>query len=161
MLTHKSWRYLNLLFTSTMVGNELAGTLAVQPALKRLPTATQIQANQALIRRYLWLMPLWLGASLASYVPIVRAAAKRRGRPFWATLASFGCLVAMLGVTLACNLPLDLRMLQVQPDTSPGLWNPLRSRWDRWQAVRNGLNLAALVLLYSGLLAESSAANEL
>ncbi len=143
-----------------MVGNELGGGVAFQPALERLPPATQIEATQALTRRYLWLMPLWLSASLGSYVPVLRSISRRRGRPFWATLASLGCLLVMLGVTLAYNLPLDRRMLQFRPNMPPSAWQVLRSRWTRWHAVRNLLNLAALVLLYSGLLAEVRDANE-
>jgi uncharacterized membrane protein len=148
------WRCLNLLLTSTMVGNELGGGIAFQPALARQPLATQIQATQALTRRYLWLMPLWLSASLGSYIPVLRYISKRSRRPFWATLASLGCLLAMLGVTLACNLPLDRRMLRFRPDMPPDAWHALRSRWMRWHAVRNVLNLVALALLYAGLLVE-------
>jgi uncharacterized membrane protein len=143
-----------------MIGNELGGGVAFQPALARLPPATQIEATQALTRRYLWLMPLWLSASLGSYIPVLRYISRRRGRPFWATLASLGCLLAMLGVTLACNLPLDRRMLQFQPDMPLSAWHALRARWARWHAVRNLLNLAALVLLYSGVLMEVRDANE-
>jgi uncharacterized membrane protein len=49
-------------------------------------------------------------------------------------------------VTLAYNLPLDRSMLQFQPDMPFSAWHALRARWVRWHAVRNLLNLAALVL---------------
>jgi uncharacterized membrane protein len=155
MSTRILWRCLNLLITSTMVGNEVGGAGAVQPALARLPLAPQIQAQQALIRRYLWVMPAWLSASLGSYVPVLRETRRRGGWPFWSTLASLGCLIAMLGVTFACNLPLDRRMLGCDSSTPPDRWQALRWRWNRWQAVRNALNLLALVLLYAGLLVEA------
>lgn len=151
MATRTLWRWINLTLTATMVGNELGGWLAMHPALMRLPTAAHIQAEQAIVRRYLWVMPFWMGAAIASYGPVLKLDPNRHTWSFRATRTSLVCLLAMLGVTFIGNMPINRRVIQLQADHSPGAWLELRERWDRWHTLRNMLNLTALALLGSGV----------
>lgn len=139
-------RFINLLLTSTMVGNEVGAGIAVHPALKTLPSDAHLQAEQALIRRYLWIMTLWQTGVCFSYLPLLRHSADR------ALLKSFECYMAMLGVTAIANLPIDLRLLRVKRHDPELDWQQLIRRWDRWHVLRNALNIAALSWLYVSLL---------
>ncbi len=152
MLPRPRARFINLLLTSTMVGNEFGAGIAVHPALKTLPPKAHLQAEQALIRRYLWTMTLWQTGVCLSYISVLRHSADR------ATRKSFWCYVAMLGVTFIGNLPIDLRVLRLDPQDPSLHWQPLIRRWDRWHVLRNVLNITALSLLYISLLADQGAA---
>ena len=89
-------RFINLLLTSTMVGNELTGGLT-------------------------------------------------KG-------ASFGCILLMLAITFARNLPLDGEVLMLSPEATPPGWRSIVDRWDRWHVLRIVCNVAALNLLLFGVL---------
>ncbi len=147
-------RFINLLLTSTMVGNELAGGLTIHPALRTLPPQTHLLAEQALVRRYLRVMTPWQAAVLASYVPLLLDRSLPPRRSYGATWASFCCILLMLAITFARNLPLDLEVLRLAPPTAPPSWRRIIDRWDRWHMVRNACNIAALSLLLIGILSE-------
>lgn len=157
MDNHRFWRALNLAITGSMVGNEFGIWIAVHPALARLPPRQQARPEQELIRRYFWIMPLWTGAALASYVPVLRGVDRGAGWPVRATLGSLGCLLAMVGVTLVGNLPLNLRILALDAEHPPPDWPEVRRRWDRWHVLRILLLWIAFALLCSAAVRERRA----
>ncbi len=73
---------------------------------------------------------------------------------FRLTLAGMSCFIGMLIVTFGGNMPINNEVLQLSPDALPANWRQLRTRWDRFHALRNLLNIVGLSCLILGALAE-------
>ncbi len=147
-------RLINLVLASVLVGNEFGSWAAVHPSLGTLPPKAQVQAEQAVTRRYGTLMPFLMAGTVVSCIPVLSLIRDRRSTAFRATFAGMGCFLAMLGVTFAGNMPINRRVLGASPDAPPADWQDLRARWDRWHTLRNALNFAGLGLLLGGVLAD-------
>ncbi len=147
-------RLINLLLASVLVGNEFGSWAAVHPSLGTLPTKAQVQAEQAVTRRYGALMPFLMAGTVVSCIPVLSLIRDRRSAAFRATVAGMGCFLAMLGVTFGGNMPINRRVLGASPDAPPADWRELRARWDRLHALRNALNFAGLGLLLLGTLSD-------
>ena len=145
-------RFINLLMVSVLVGNEFGSWAGMHPALSTLPSAAQMRAEQAVLRRYLRLMPVMMVGAIASCLPVLALIRDRRTPAFRCTLTGMACFVAMLGVTFVGNMPINRRILAHADDAPPADWSDLRARWDRWHTLRNALNFAGLGLLYAGVL---------
>ncbi len=146
-------RLINLVLASVLVGNEFGSWAAVHPSLGTLPPKAQVQAEQAVTRRYGVLMPFLMAGTIVSCLPVLSLIPNRRSTAFQATFAGMGCFLAMLGVTFAGNMPLNRRVLALSADDPPADWLALRARWDRWHTLRNALNFAGLACLVLGALA--------
>ena len=140
-------RLVNLVAAGLLTGNELGSKLAAHPALGTLPPRAQVEAEQALTRRYGQIMPAFMTGTLASFLPVLALeppGASRRGA---LTLAGLGCYAAMLGVTLTQNVPINERLLALDPQAaSYEEFRELRARWERLHTARNALNLTGLTL---------------
>lgn len=148
---------LPLLLAGTLTGNEIGSWLVVHPALYDLSTREHILAEQALTHRYGAVMPVWMmGTLLASALAF--SAVDRRGWK-WLGLA-VGCYVAMLGVTLLGNLPINQETLQLPADTPAATWLPLRQRWERLHTVRVALDLIGFLSLCAAQLVSSTDGRE-
>ena len=145
-------RFVNLMLASVLVGNEFGGWVGTHPALKTLPLPAQVAAERAVTRRYGGLMPFVMTAAIASCLPVLALSPDRRSGGFHCTLGAMLCFLTMLGVTFTGNMPINRRTLAASPEAPPADWHELRSRWDRWHALRNALNFTGLGLLHVGLL---------
>jgi uncharacterized membrane protein len=58
-------------------------------------------------------------------------------------------LVGTIGVTIACNVPLNDRLATVHPQgaNAAGLWDEYVTKWTAWNHVRSAAALAAAALL--------------
>lgn len=153
-MSARSIRYFNLLVTSTLVGNEMGIWVGLHPALNTLPPQTQVQTEQAVVWRFFWVMPVWVSCMLASYVPVLVHLRHHHARAFQSQLASLLCFLAMLGVTFIGNMPINRRIARLTPTAPPPDWSSMRTRWDRWHALRLTLDLVGLLLLYHSALNE-------
>src|SRR5918912_234391 len=152
-MTLKIARFINLILTALLAGNEFGTWAAVHPALGTMPTAAHVRAEQALVHRYGKIMPVWMTAVIVSCLPVAALARNRRSSRL--TLAGMACFVAMLISTLLGNVPINNQILELAPDeTPPESWRELRERWDRLHTLRTFLNIAGLSLLYLGALRE-------
>ena len=147
-------RLINLVLASVLVGNEFGSWAAVHPSLGTLPPKAQVQAEQAVTRRYGLMMPFLMAGTVVSCLPVLSLIRDRRSTAFRTTLAGMGCFLAMLGVTFAGNMPINRRVLAASPDAPPADWRELRARWDRWHTLRNALNFAGLGLLLTAVLSD-------
>ncbi len=150
-------RFVNLVLAGVLTGNEFGGWAGTHPALRTLPPAAHVRAEQAVTRRFGAIMPFLMTATIVSCAPVLALAGDRRSAGYRCTLAGMLCYLAMLGVTFAGNMPINRRTLELSADVEPSAWLALRARWDRWHALRNALNLAGLGLLVAGALASSDA----
>jgi len=151
-------RLVNLVLTGMLTGNEFSGFMAIYPALGRLSPLGRLQAEQEIYRRYGRIMPVYMSSAIASFIPVL-ALQRRPGSPaFRFTAAGMACYVAMLGITLTRNLPINKRIEELPAEeASFEEFRELRERWDRLHAARNLLNVAGLVLACLGALSGSGA----
>ncbi len=152
-MTLKRARFINLLLSGMMVGNEFGGWVAVHPALNTLPPAAHIAAEQVVVRRYKAIMPFWMTLAIVSDLPVLGRLEDRRAPAFRLTLGGMACFIAMLIVTFGGNMPINNQVLQLSPDAPPPNWHQLRARWDRFHTLRNLLNIVGLSCLILGALA--------
>ena len=79
-------------------------------------------------------------------MPVLSLAKDRRSPSYILTLVGMLCYASMLAVTFAGNMPVNRRMLEMDPGTVSGeVLVGLRRRWDRFHAVRNALNFLEFV----------------
>jgi len=142
-----SARLANLVVAGLLTGNEFGSKLTAHPALGDLPPQAQVEAEQALTRRYGRVMPAFMTSTLASFLPVIALEPERASRRWLLTVAGMGCYAAMLAVTLTRNVPINERLLELDPQTaSYEEFQELRARWERLHTARNLLNVAGLTL---------------
>lgn len=152
----KAAQFVNLFITGVLTGNEFGSWAALHPALRELPHQAHARSEQAVTRRYGKMMPALMTGALVSFVPVLSLISDRRSSSFLLGLAGMVCFASMLAITLAGNVPINRRTLQLDPDTTPREeFLELRARWDRLHAARNVMNLAGFGLALLGLLARS------
>ena len=151
----KTARFLNLLLTGVLTGNEFGGFVGFHPALYELPTEAHARAERAITSRFGKLMPPFMTATIVSFVPILSLVRHRRSPSFFFTLVGMLCYVAMLAVTFAGNMPINRRVLELDAATvSREEFIELRRRWDRFHAARNVLNFLGFASALLGALSE-------
>ena len=142
----KTTRFLNLLLTGVLTGNEFGGLVGFHPALYELPTEAHARAERAITSRFGKIMPPFMTGAILSFVPVLSLDRDRRSPSFLFTLVGMLCFMAMLAVTFAGNTPINRRVLELDAATvSREEFIELRRRWDRFHAMRNVLNLVGFV----------------
>src|SRR3712207_3501921 len=153
----KMARFINLLLTGVLTGNEFGGFMGFHPALYELPTEVHARAERAITSRFGKIMPPFMTAAIVSFVPVLSLVKDRRSPSFFFTLFGMHCYVAMLAVTFAGNMPVNRRVLRLDPATvSREEFIALRSRWDRFHAARNTLNFLGFACALLGALSEGT-----
>ena len=145
-------RFVNLALSGMLAGNEFGTLAAVHPALGDLGPEERIRAEQELTRRYAAIMPFWMGSAVASSV--LAALLSRGSAGFRSTLLGAACFVAMLVSTRLGNVPINNRVLEMDPEKDQEEFAGLRERWDRLHTLRISPTTAGLGFLLSGALAE-------
>jgi uncharacterized membrane protein len=150
-------RFINLLLTGVLTGNEFGGFVGFHPALYELPTEAHARAERAITSRFGKIMPFFMTAAILSFVPVLSLVRDRRSPSFFFTLVGMLCFMAMLAVTFAGNMPVNRRMLEMDPGTvSSEELMELRRRWDRFHTARNALNFFGFASALLGALSEST-----
>ena len=128
-----------------LAGSELTSWGMVHPTLWKLDHGAQVRAEKLMYRRFATIDPfLMTGAVIAAFV----AAGALDGTPARLALAGGICFAAMLAITLAGNMPINLRVLRWdEQGGDPEEWRRLRRRWDRLHSVRIVLDSAGFVLV--------------
>ena len=154
----KATRFLNLLLTGVLTGNEFGGFVGFHPALYVLPTEAHARAERAITGRFGKVMPPFMTAAILSFVPVLSLAKDRRSPSYIFTLVGMLCYASMLAVTFAGNMPVNRRMLEMDTDSvSDEELIELRRRWDRFHAVRNVLNFLGFASALLGALSQGTA----
>ena len=149
----KATRFINLLLAGVLTGNEFGGFIGFHPALYELPTEVHARAERAITSRFGKLMPPFMTATIVSFVPVLSLVRDRRSPSFLFTVVGMLCYVAMLAVTFAGNMPINRRVLELDPTTvSREEFIELRRRWDRFHAARNTLNFLGFTYALLGAL---------
>jgi uncharacterized membrane protein len=150
-----------LLYAATLVtalgcglnaGVFFAFSTFVMPALKRLTPERGIAAMQSINK--LAVTPAFMAALFGTAVACLGLAAwtviSSDGRA--TALVLVGCalyLVGTIGVTIACNVPLNDRLAKLHPQSAnaAGYWDEYVTRWTAWNHLRTLASLAAAALL--------------
>jgi len=150
-------RFVNLLLTGALTGNEFGGLVGFHPALYELPTEAHARAERAITSRLGKIMPPFMVAAVLSFVPVLSLVRDRRSPAFFFTLSGMLCYVAMLAVTFAGNMPVNRRMLEMDPAAISGEeFLELRRRWDRFHTARNVLNFFGFASTLVGALSRGA-----
>jgi uncharacterized membrane protein len=157
-MASKIARLLNVIIAGMLTGNEFGSLVGVYPALAKLPPLAGLRAEQEIYRRYGRIMPFYMQAMIASFLPVLALQRDRASPAFRLTLAGSACYAAMLAITATRNLPINSRIVEMPPEeASVGEFRELRARWDRLHAARNLLNVVGLVLTCLGALSADEA----
>ncbi len=119
----------------------------VMPALKRLSPAQGVAAMQSI--NILAVTPAFMTALFGTAAACLGLAAWTvASSGVTTTLVLAGCalyLVGTVGVTIACNVPLNDRLAKLHPQSAEaaGLWSRYLARWTAWNHVRTAASLAA------------------
>jgi uncharacterized membrane protein len=139
----KTARLANLILAGMLTGNEFGSRVIAHPALRDLEPRTQIDAEQALTRRYGRIMPVFMTTTLASFLPLIGLEPDRSSPRSLLTAVGTACYAAMLAITLTRNIPLNNRLLELTAQDSQE-FHELRARWDRLHTARNLLHVTGL-----------------
>lgn len=143
-------RYASLVLAGLLAGSELTSRLIVHPALWRLPHEAQVRTEKLMYRRFGSIDPfLMTAAVIVSFV----AAAAQHGGAATLTFAAAGCFAAMLAITLALNMPINVAVFRWDEEHGdPDRWRQLRRRWDRIHTVRVLLDSAGFALIAAAVI---------
>jgi uncharacterized membrane protein len=124
----------------------------VMPALKRLPAAHGIAAMQSINKLAVTpaFMAALFGTAVACLGLVAWAAISSGERPAALVIAGGALyLVGTIGVTIACNVPLNNRLATLHPQgaDAAGYWAKFVTKWTAWNHVRTIAALAAAALL--------------
>jgi len=139
----------NLLGAGLLTGNELGTWAVVHPAVARLPFPQAVAAEQEITRRFGYVMPGLMTATIGSGFAAARTARDERERRL--LLAGSISYALMLALTLVGNVPLNTRTLRFAGEGEQE-WRGIRKRWDRLHTGRvvldsAGFTCAALAAL--------------
>jgi uncharacterized membrane protein len=122
------------------------------PALRRLPQAHGIAAMQSI--NVLAVTPVFMTAlfgTAAACLGLVVWAVISWGEQPAALVLAGGALyiVGSIGVTIACNVPLNNRLANMHPQSADAAnrWDEYVTKWSAWNHVRTGAALGAAALL--------------
>ena len=134
-----------------MVGNELAVSVFVNPAVWQLESGPQAQALSLLARSLGRAMPLWYGLCLAllgleSYLHRHQAA-------LIPLLAATLIWVVVIAFTIGILVPINSRIASLNPTTPAPGWKHDHKKWDSLHRVRILLLAVAVLFLTYALAA--------
>ncbi|HEV2528945.1 MAG TPA: anthrone oxygenase family protein [Thermomicrobiales bacterium] len=144
--------------TGLVAGTFLAFSTFVMAGLDRRPPHEAIRTMQAINRTVLTpvFMGVLFGTALLCVVTIVLAI-RQRGEPGTAALLAAAAfyLAGVIGVTIAGNVPLNVRLDQTDPtaidvEAATREWSAYLGLWLRWNHVRT---VAGITATTAGLLA--------
>lgn len=137
--------FIAVLLAGLLAGSELTSRGVVHPTLWKLEHREQVRAEKLMYRRFASIDPFLMTATvIACFV----AAGSLDGDSSKLALAAGLCFATMLAITLAGNMPLNLKVFGWdEEEGDPEEWRRIRRRWDRLHTVRVVLDLAGFVLI--------------
>lgn len=145
-------QFAGVTLTGLLAGNELGTLIGSHPAIRALPLAGQIEAEQTLTGRLAKIMPFYTSGTLLA---TIAAAANRAGRPgFGLSVAAATATTGMLLITAVGNIPLNTATMAYPTTGDPLGWAGIRRRWERLHTTRVLLDLTAFGCLAAAALGD-------
>jgi uncharacterized membrane protein len=141
---------LTILCTGLMIGNELALSLFINPALWQLDDQSQARALSLLARSLGKAMPPWYAGCLV--LLIVEAYLRRYEPALTLLLVAIVLWIATIIYTVSTLVPINNRIAALTSASLPAQWRPEHKRWDTLHRWRILLLMTAMVCLTYGLL---------
>lgn len=136
---------LSILIIGFVGSAEFASVALVHPVIRRLPDDQQLVFEKGLLRTFGRIMPVGMTAAAALGIAVAIE------RPSALLIAAAAILAVALAVTIAGNVPINLRTGRITDRTAPEGFIPMRRRWDVFQVVRGSLQLVGFVLVTIGI----------
>lgn len=134
-----------VVLSGLLTGSELTSWGIVHPTLWRLEHRAQVRAEKLVYRRFGTVDPFLQTGTIAA---CFAAAKGLRGRDRGLALAAAASYSIMLAITLAGNMPINLRVFRWdEAEGDPEEWRTMRRRWDRFHTARIALDTAGFVLI--------------
>jgi uncharacterized membrane protein len=134
-----------------MVGNELAVSAFVNPAVWKLDTGPQAQGLSLLARSLGRAMPIWYGVCLAF---LALESFLRRHQPAFVPLLTATLIwVAVIVFTITMLVPINNRIASLNTAALTPGWRQEHKRWDSLHRIRVVLLAGALFVVTYALVA--------
>jgi uncharacterized membrane protein len=140
---------ITIVFTGLMVGNELAISAFVNPAVWRLESGPQAQALSILARSLGRAMPVWYGLCLALLA--LESFLHRHRDGFVPLLAATLIWVGVIVFSIGMLVPINDRIASLNTAAPTPGWKQDHRKWDSLHRVRILLLTAALFVLTNAL----------
>ncbi|HJE89857.1 MAG TPA: DUF1772 domain-containing protein [Dietzia timorensis] len=136
---------LSILIIGFVGSAEFASVALVHPVVRKLPADQQLVVEKGLLRTFGRVMPSGMTAAAALGIAVAIE------RPSALLIAAAGVLTVALVVTIAGNVPINLRTGRIVGRKAPEGFITMRRRWDAFQLVRGSLQLLGFVLATIGI----------
>lgn len=136
---------LSILIIGFVGSAEFASVALVHPVIRTLPADQQLVFEKGLLRTFGRIMPVGMTAAAALGIAVAIE------RPSALLIAAGAILAVALVVTIAGNVPINLRTGRIADRTAPAGFIAMRRRWDFFQFVRGSLQLVGFVLVTTGI----------
>lgn len=136
---------LSILIIGFVGSAEFASVALVHPVVRKLPDDQQLVVEQGLLRTFGRVMPVGMTAAAALGIAVAIE------RPSALLIAAAGVITVALVVTIAGNVPINLRTGRIAGRRAPEGFIAMRRRWDAFQLVRGSLQLVGFVLATLGI----------
>lgn len=140
---------LTILCTGSMIGNELAVSLFVNPVVWQLEDRSQAKALSLFAGTLGKVMPFWYVLCLV--LMIVESYLRRHQPALTLLLAAVAIWIAVIVYTLTTLVPINNRIARLSGDLPEG-WRQEHKRWDTYHRWRILAVMMAMVCLVWGLL---------
>ncbi len=140
---------LTILCTGSMIGNELAVSLFVNPVVWQLEDRSQAKALSLFAGTLGKVMPFWYVLCLV--LMIVESYLRRHQPALTLLLAAVAIWIAVIVYTLTTLVPINNRIARLSGDLPEG-WRQEHKRWDTYHRWRILALMMAMVCLVWGLL---------
>ncbi|OXM63358.1 anthrone oxygenase family protein [Amycolatopsis vastitatis] len=130
-----------LAFAGLLAGEEFVVRYGVQPALRHLGDHAHVAARVALVRTLRVVVPGIMLPTVLAGAAVLIAGSGGAGAAFrWAGMAA---LVAFLLFSFLGTVPINMRVIDWQPDDPPPDWRATVLRWQRIDVARSTAAIAA------------------
>lgn len=123
---------------------EFGSATLVHPVIRRLEPDAQLVMEKGLLRTFGRVMPVGMTAAAV----LAGILAGQTGSA-WIVAAAVVLTVALV-VTIAGNVPINLRTGRIREQRAPEGFLSMRRRWDFYQLIRGSLQLLGFMLVVVG-----------
>jgi uncharacterized membrane protein len=154
MSKEKQMHLLNIITITSaglLAGNELAVSVFVNPALRRLDSGPQAQALSIFARSVGRAMPVWYGLCLALLV--LESFLRRHQATLAALLTAAVIWTGAIVLSIGVLVPINNRIASLNTAAPTPDWERDHKKWDVLHRVRISLLVVAVLVLTSALVA--------
>lgn len=114
-------------------------------SIQSIAPETFLGIGHAMIANLATPMSIIMPLGLLSLLPVLFLLfQQKRMAAFYLTLCGLACFVAVLGITLTVNVPIDNQITHWTIETLPQNWEMIRDRWEFHHALRTLASVVGL-----------------